>query len=765
MGFRLILCEKPSVAQTISAVIGATKRRDGFFEGGGWLVSWCYGHLVELAPADAYGEQYKRWSYDSLPILPDVWKYRASEGKKKQLDILRALMNRADVDSIILATDAGREGELIGRLVYEQAGCKKPVQRLWLMSLEDSAIREGLDNLRPSADYDNLYHAALCRAKADYMVGINATRLFTCLYGLTLNVGRVQSPTLALIVNREAVVREFVAEPFYVPEIYCDVEGFVGVGDNAGGTDGATSHGRGFTVQGERLTDSAAAEVTRSAADGQDAVVISVEKQHKTTAPPKLYDLTGLQRDANRLLGFTAQQTLDYVQSAYEKKLCSYPRSDSRYLPSDMAAGLPGLVRAVAGVVPFSVGIVSSSADDGVGHVDVGHAGLPINTAAVINDQGVSDHFAIIPTAAMATADLSALPKGERDILLMIAARLLCAVGEKHSYETVTAVLDCGGHMFTAKGKTTIADGWKAVDGAFRATIEGKPGADDDSNDGSALPELVEGQVFPSVTASVKTGKTSSPQRYNDATLLTAMETAGVEDFPDDTERKGLGTPSTRAATIEKIIKTGFVERQKKSLVPTAKGINLINILPEDIKSPLLTAEWEQRLKLVEQGLLSAEDFMGGIASLTQALVAAHHAPAPEYAALFAETSTNNTAANPDAMIGDCPRCGSAVVEKPKKGTSTGRGTNTNSNTDRLPDYYCTNRACRFCLWRNNRFFEAKRKKLDKKTAIALLTEGRVFFSDLHSERTGKTYAATIVLDDGGAQVNFKLEFTKGRDN
>ena len=698
---RLIVTEKPSVAASLSAVLGAKKRGDGFLEGEGWLISWCFGHLVELAPVEAYGEQYKRWSYDALPILPDVWKYTTSEGKGKQLSVLRGLMNRADVESIVCATDAGREGELIFRLVYQQCKCRKPVQRLWISSLEDNAIREGFNKLRPGADFDNLYHAALCRAQADYMVGINATRLFSCLYGVTLNVGRVQSPTLALIVGREAAVRGFVSVPFYTPEINCGE----------------------FTACGDKLNDPEAAEVVRSAADGRDAVVLSVEKQKKTITPPKLYDLTTLQREANRLFGFTAQQTLDYVQSLYEKKLCSYPRTDSRYLTSDVAEGLPALVRASAAMLPFSAGDTS------------------INTAAVIKDAGVSDHHAIIPTPSISVADLASLPSGERDILSMIAVRLVCTVSQAHTIEAVTAVLECGDNKFTAKGRTVLSDGWKATDNAFRASLKNKPD-DDADEDSNALPELAEGLTYRSVTAVVKEGKTSPPKQYTEDTLLSAMETAGAEDFPDDAERKGLGTPATRAATIEKLIKSGFAERQRKNLVPTAKGINLIALLPEDIKSPMLTAEWEQRLKLVERGELADTAFIDGIASLTRELVAAHRAPAPEYASLFAQ---NNTVTNRDGITGACPRCGSTVAERDK-------------------GFFCTNRACRFVLWKDNRFFSSKKKKLDKKTAAALLTEGRVFFSDLHSEKTGKTYAAAILLEDDGEKTNYKLEFEKARD-
>ena len=713
---RLVICEKPSVARSISTVLKAKKRRDGFFEGDSWLVSWCYGHLVELAPAEVYGEQYKRWAHETLPILPDVWQYKVSADKKQQFDVLRSLMKRADVKSIVLATDAGREGELIGRLVYEQASCTKPIQRLWISSLEDSAILKGFDSLRPGADFDNLYKAALCRSKADFLVGINATRLFSCLYGVTLNVGRVQSPTLALIVARDAAINSFVSEPFYTPLIDC--------GD--------------FTASGDRVTDAAEAEAIRTKTDGQDAVVVTVEKQEKTTAPPKLYDLTTLQQEANKLFGFTAQQTLDYVQALYEKKLCSYPRTDSRYLTSDMAKGLPALVQGVADTLPF-----------------LGGDKLAITPMFVVKDSAVSDHHAIIPTTAMSNTDLSSLPAGERDILFMIATRLLCAVGVKHSYEAVTVVLGCASHAFTAKGKTILDDGWKAIDSAFRASLKTKQADADmngeDSENSAALPKLIKSQLFPSVSASTKEGKTSPPARYNDATLLSAMENAGAEDFPDEAERRGLGTPATRAATIEKIIKTGFVERVKKSLVPTAKGINLIAVLPDEIKSPLLTAEWEEKLQLVQSGQLADSEFMDGIASLTKGLVAAHSTHLPEFAALFATPSkagnAGATGQNHGDSIGVCPRCTSSVVTKPKVSKAN------------LPDYYCSNRVCKFAMWRDNRFFEAKKKKLDKKTAIALLKEGRVFFSDLYSERTGKTYAAAILLEDTGDNVNFKLEF------
>ncbi|MDR2088526.1 MAG: DNA topoisomerase 3 [Clostridiales Family XIII bacterium] len=691
--YRLALAEKPSVAQSIAAVLEATDRKDGFFIGNGWIVSWCCGHLVELAAPGAYGEEYKRWNRAALPILPETWKYAASEGKKKQLDILRSLMSRADVTAVVNACDAGREGELIFRLVYNYCKCKKPVQRLWISSLEDVAIREGFAGLRPGADYDSLYRAALCRARADWLVGINATRLFSCLYGSTLNVGRVQSPTLALLVQREAAIAAFTSEPFYTPHIDCGV----------------------FAASGERLPDREAAESVLAACDGRSASVLSVEKAEKTAAPPKLFDLTSLQREANRLLGFTARQTLDYAQSLYEKKLLTYPRTDSRYLTEGMAAGLEKLVNLAAMRLPFI------------------KVPLSVNAGAVIDGKRVTDHHAIIPTANAGKSDLAALPSGEREVLNMVIARLVCATAPAHTFEAVTAIMECGGHRFTAKGRTVLVDGWKAIDAAFRAGLKNKPDADEDGEEDSALPDLTEGRAFPSVTASVREGKTKPPARFTEGTLLRAMETAGAEDFPGDAERKGLGTPATRAGVIEKLIKGGFAVRLKKQLVPTEKGTGLIAILPEDIKSPLLTADWEQKLKLVENNALSDADFMAGIAALTKGLVAANTAPPAEYASLFAAPPKGS-------VIGKCPRCGADVTEEAK-------------------GFFCSGRACKFALWKDSRFWAAKGKKLDKKTAAALLSEGRVSFSDLKSEKTGKTYAATVVLTDADGKTEFKLEF------
>ena len=452
-------------------------------EGGAYLVSWCYGHLVELAPPAAYGEQYKRWSRDALPILPDTWKHTASADRKKQLDTLRSLMARADVGAVVNACDAGREGELIFRLVYEHCGCDKPVRRLWISSMEDAAIREGFAGLKGGAEYDNLYHSALCRTRADWIVGMNATRLFSCLYGATLSVGRVQSPTLAMLVEREAAVTAFVPEPFYTPMI------------DTGS----------FCASAERMQTPEDAEAVRSVCDGMDAVVLSVEKKEKTEAPPRLYDLTTLQREANRMLGYTAQQTLDLAQSLYEKKLITYPRTDSRFITEDMVDSLDALINMAALLLPFI------------------QEPILVNSRAIVNDTRVSDHHAILPTGSVKGFDLQTLPSGERNILSMVITRLICAVGELHRFEAVTATLECAGHSFSAKGKTVLLGGWKAVDTAFRSSLKEKTeDSGDDEEDGSALPdggrlpELSKGQAFDSVIASVKEGKTSPPKRYTE---------------------------------------------------------------------------------------------------------------------------------------------------------------------------------------------------------------------------------------------------------
>ena len=702
IGIKLVIAEKPSVAMSLAAVLGANEKKDGYMEGGGYLVSWCVGHLLELAQPEAYGKRYARWGYGDLPILPEEWKYEVSKDKKKQLDLLCRLMKDKRVDSVVCATDAGREGELIFRLVYEHAGCKKPMERLWISSMEDAAIRDGFEHLRPGSDYDKLYDAAVCRAEADWLIGINATRLFSVLYGVTLNVGRVMSPTLALLVQREADIQAFTSKPFYVPEITCG----------------------GFTASGEKLSGKNEAEKIRMGCDGQVASVLSVEKQVKTVQPPRLYDLTTLQRECNRIYGYTAQQTLDYVQSLYEKKLATYPRTDSQYLTEDMQATAASLVLWLRDHMPFGKGC----------------AGEP-DIDRVTDGSKVTDHHAIIPTVEIARTDLSELPSGERDVLTLIAARLLSATAQAHRFEAVTAVLDCRGNSFTAKGKTVLQAGWKEVERLYRMGLkESKP--EDDENMDASLSMLQEGQIFETVSASVREGRTSPPKHYTEDSLLAAMETAGAGDMPEDAERKGLGTPATRAATLEKLVSVGFVQRKKKQLIPTEKGTNLILVLPDNIKSPTLTAEWESMLKQVERGELAAESFMEQIADMSRTLVKEHTAPEERFTGLLPDAKNSGREA-----VGTCPRCGGTVYEG-KKG------------------FFCDNRDCSFALWKDNKFFSGKKKSITKSVAAALLKEGRVSMSGLYSEKTGKTYDAVVLLDDTGEKyVNFKLEFPakKGR--
>lgn len=695
----LVIAEKPSVAKSIAAVLNATNRKDGYLEGSGFLVSWCVGHLVELADASTYEERYGKWSLADLPILPEHWRYVITPDTKKQFDTLKQLMGRADVESLVCATDAGREGELIFRLVYEQAKCKKPVKRLWISSMEDSAIREGFEHLRPSADYDNLYRAALCRARADWLVGINATRLFSCLYHRTLNIGRVMTPTLALIVQREADIDAFKPTPFYTVTL--------GLSD--------------FTVTGERLTDKAQAEVVQAACMAADAATVkSVERKEKTEKPPTLYDLTTLQREANRLLGFTAQQTLDYLQSLYEKKLATYPRTDSRYLTSDMAQSLPVLVNTVAKAMPFASGVA-----------------VYCNPAQVINDAKVSDHHAIIPTQGVKDADLSGLPAGERSLLSLIAARLLCAVGQPYAYAETAVLVECAGYEFKAKGRAVLNPGFKELDGRYRDTLKNKPEPDKEKET-KALPVLAEGQSCEVVTAGIKEGKTTPPAHFTEDSLLAAMETAGAGEMPEDAERKGLGTPATRAGILEKLIKVGFLERKKVKktthLMPTHEGVALITVLPEQIQSPSMTAEWEHQLKEIERGEASPEAFLCEISAMLKDLTS-HYEAVKDAAVLFPSKKES---------LGKCPRCGGSVVEL-KKG------------------FVCENRDCGFAIWKESKFFTAKKKKPTAAFVTELLASGRARLSGCYSEKSGKTYDAVVVLDDdGGKYVNFKLEFASG---
>lgn len=692
---KLVIAEKPSVAQDLARVLGASQRKDGYCEGKKYLVSWCYGHLAGLADAGTYDERYAKWKMEDLPILPSPFRFLIAPDKQEQFGILRALMNREDMTEVINACDAGREGELIFRTVYYLADCRKPMKRLWISSMEDSAIQDGFAHLSPGEDYDALYQSALCRAKADWLVGINATRLFSVLYHRTLNIGRVMSPTLALIVQREAEIDTFKPVPFYT----------------------VTLELPGFTVSGERMADKAAAQQLKTACQGAAATVKKVERKDKSEKPPALYDLTTLQRDANRLLGYTAQQTLDYLQNLYEKKLCTYPRTDSRYLTSDMAASLPELVNLVANAMPFRKGIAISC-----------------DAGAVIKDKKVTDHHAVIPTRNLQGADLSGLPVGEKAVLELVALRLLCAVAQPYTFAETAVVVECAGAEFSAKGRTVKQPGWRALDAAYRAGL--KNAEPDKEAEDKALPELTEGQSLSLSGAAVKEGKTTPPKHFTEDTLLSAMETAGKDDMPEDAERKGLGTPATRAGILEKLVSTGFLERKKSKktmqLLPSHDAVSLITVLPEQLQSPLLTAEWEYRLGEIERGELAPEDFMAGISAMLQELVRTYQViKGTEY--LFTP---------PREVVGKCPRCGGDVAELQK-------------------GFFCQNEGCKFAIWKNNKWWELKRKQPTKAIVTALLKDGRAHVTGLYSEKTGKTYDATVVLEDDGKYANFKLAFDR----
>ena len=694
---QFVVTEKNSVARSIAAVLGASEKKKGYLEGNGYWVSWCVGHLVELAAPSEYDEKYAKWRTEDLPILPVNWQFSVIESTKAQFNVLRTLMNDARVTSIICATDAGREGELIFRLVYALCGCTKPVERLWISSLEDAAIAEGFRNLRPASEYDSLYHAALCRAQADWLVGINATRLFSTRYHQLLNIGRVMTPTLALLVEREAQIQAFRSTPFYTVQLDC-------------GSLRAIS---------ERLTERAEAERIAALCDGKEARIIKLEQKERLEQPPRLYDLTSLQRDANRLLGYTAQQTLDYAQSLYEKKLASYPRTDSRYLTSHMENSTRMLVEQTVKVLPLR--------KDGM---------FSCNVDQIIDNGKVTDHHALIPTAGIAEYDLLSLPAGERNLLTLLMVRLLCAVGKPCRIHETAVTLECEGVSFSLKGRQITALGWKAMEKICRSALKSVPVEETAAQE---LPPLNDQMTFLPVKTSIQEGKTSPPKSYTEATLLSAMENAGAEETPDDAERKGLGTPATRAGIIEKLVKTGQIERKKgkKScvLLPTQKGVSLITVLPEELQSPLLTAEWEQKLKQIEKGEIEPGAFMEEITDMVRKLVR-HGCPVPESSVLFAEETKS---------IGVCPRCGNMVVERPK-------------------GFLCSNRDCRFALWRQNPFFAAKKKELTAAIASTLLKEGRVYVKGLYSPKTGKTYDAAIVLDDSVGQfVNFKLEFPQKR--
>ena len=672
-------------------VLGATSRQDGYLEGNGYLVSWCVGHLVELAPPNIYDAKYVKWSIADLPILPQKWQYLVSASTKKQFGILQKLMHRPDVESVICATDAGREGELIFRLVYQQAGCKKPFSRLWLSSMEENAIREGFAHLKPSTEYDALYNAARCRERADWMVGINASRLFSCLYGQPLAVGRVMTPVLAMTVVREAAIAAFVPEKFYTV---------------------ALTLADGGTASSKRFAQKADAELLLSKCRKEGRVTVQkMERKEKSESPPQLYDLTALQRDANRLLGFTAQQTLDYAQSLYEKRLITYPRTDSRFLTEDMAESLPGLASGTAAIFGAEEKLL-------------------VHVQQVINRSKVTDHHALLPTASVARADLSALPAGEMSILRLIAARLLCAAGEPYRYAETVLTTICAGEEFSAKGKVVLDEGWKSIERKVLGDLLSK------KKEPAALPDVQRQSRCSIAGAELKEGQTSPPKHYNEDLLLSAMQSAGADSMEDDVERTGIGTPATRAATIEKLVQKGFLERKgdrkSKILLPTEKGRALVTVMPEQIQSPEMTADWENKLLRIERGEMESEEFMTEIKEMVSSLVNT------------TEAVKGANALMKNKVIGACPNCGTNVVEREK-------------------GWFCENRECRFALWKDNAYFKRLGKHLDGRVVDKLLRDGRVRLKDCKSAK-GKTYNATVLLStEADGRSKFNLEFEGGR--
>lgn len=702
---KLVIAEKPSVAQSIAKVIGAENREDGYLEGNGYLVSWCVGHLVELASPESYNEKYEKWRYEDLPILPSEWNYQIADATRKQFGILKKLMEREDVTGLVEATDAGREGELIFRLVYHQTKCKKPFERLWISSMEDQAISDGFSNLKNGKKYDDLYKAALCRERADWIVGMNATRLFSTLYGQTLNVGRVMTPTLAMIVQREAEIEGFKPEPIYRLSISC--------GSITAVSDRFESKQDAEKVL-NRLKEEKTAQVTK---------IDPVDKQEKA---PQLYSLTALQRDANRFLGFTAQQTLDYTQSLYEKKLVTYPRTDSRFLTEDMEDMIPNLAKKMANKFGYTKQI-------------------QVHAKQVINNNKVSDHHAIIPTVNVAGVAFGELPSGEQKVLSLITARLLSAVGDPAVRKEVDVEFSCADTVFKAKAKNIREKGWRDIQDWIMRSSEESTDSETENEDKSGnadmlacIATLTNGKSYPLQNPKMEEGKTTPKKHFTEDSLLSAMERAGADEMPDEVERKGIGTSATRAATIEKLVRIGFVERKgnkkTKYLLPTHKGVALITVMPEQIQSPSMTAEWEQKLLDVEKGTYQDTEFMSEIEDMITDLVKTYKII--EDAEVLMHPVLEE--------IGICPCCGQHVVERQK-------------------GYSCENRGCNFVLWKQNKFFEALGKKMTKQIASKLLSDGKVALKGCKSKKTGNTYDTTVVMKvDENQRAVFELNFEKG---
>lgn len=688
---KLVIAEKPSVAKNIAEVLGAKNRKSGYLEGNGYYVSWCVGHLIELVDADIYRPEWKKWSYQYLPIIPEKWQYSVKEQTKEQYNTLYELLHDSKVSAVVCATDAGREGELIFRLLYHMTGCKKPIKRLWISSLEESAIKDGFADLKEGSEYDNLYYSALCRLKADWLVGINATRLFTVLFNHKLTVGRVQTPTLAMLVDREKKIHDFKKEQYFIAHILFNE------------MDAATI----------RIDDKKKAEKIAEVCSNSQAVVMEIEREEKSIHPPKLFDLTTLQREANRFFGYTAQQTLDYTQSLYEKKLVTYPRTDSQFLTDDMGETAKKVIEAILN------SLLWEENEGMMFHPDV---------ERILNSKKVSDHHAIIPTLEIGKID--SIPQTEKNILILVAYKLLCATGEKHIFETIKAIFECQGTLFYSSGKSVKKNGWKNFEEALKRVLKNQ---NNDEKEDKPLPDLEKNMVFEHVQTKVTEHFTSPPKHYTEDTLLSAMENAGAEDMPEEAERRGLGTPATRASIIEKLVLSGFVERKNKQMIPTESGIKLVTVLPEAVKSPKMTAEWENDLTLITKGLKEEQEFMSGIELMVAKLVKDHSDVPEKFKDFFPATRERE-------IIGTCPKCGENVYES-------------------KVNFYCGNQNCSFSLFKKNKYFESMRKEITKKIAVDLLKQGKAKVKGLYSRKKDTTFDAVIVLDASGQYPQFGMEF------
>ena len=690
----LVIAEKPSVAQSYAKNLSAYKREDGYLEGESCIVSWCLGHLAEYAQPEEYDSKYEKWQFDDLPILPEAWKLKVSKDKKKQFDVLKGLMNRSDVEYLVNGCDAGREGELIFQRVYDLAGCRKPVKRLWISSMEDAAIQKGFQTMKSEEEYKNLCMAAVCRAQADWLIGMNGTRAYTTRYFKRLVVGRVQTPTLAILAERQERIEHFQKEAFYKVAL----------------TDGK------LTVVSENIANEEAADLLAALCNGSTAVVTQMKKERKKSFPPKLYDLTSLQREANRYFGYTAKRTLDMLQELYEEKLITYPRTDSQFVTEDMKDSVEELVGKMPVLLPF---------------VDYGQLGHDIKR--VINNAKVSDHHAILPTKEAVEKGIADLPADKKNLMMLICQQLVQATGEEYLYEQTDITVKCQEHDFKARGKISVQMGFKEVEKAFKQLCVKAEPVEGKEKETSIPAGYEEGmRLFP-VKAEKTTHYTSPPKPFNEDTLLAAMETAGNKEFDSETEKKGLGTPATRASIIEKLVSSGYAQRKGKQILPSIEGKELVKVMPEYLKSAVMTAEWENQLLMMEKGQITDTQFMGEITSLVRKILEVCREIPEEERRRF-QTARE--------VIGKCPVCGCDVFEGKQ-------------------NFYCSNRQCDFALWKENRFLGSMGKNLDKKMARELLDKACTHVKGLYSKKKDMKFDADLLLTLEDGKPRFHLEFPK----